>query len=83
MLKSVTRIRLVKTENPSVCVTVNCKVCRSVIALQLSVVPSVYKVSINPIKTPSNIHTPEGMTVPCLDDPTEGEFCVNEYPADI
>jgi hypothetical protein len=29
MLKSVARIRVVKTENPSVCVTVNCKVCRS------------------------------------------------------
>jgi hypothetical protein len=35
MLKSVARIRLVKTENHSVCVcvTVNCKVCRSAIAL--------------------------------------------------
>jgi hypothetical protein len=47
---SVARIRLVKTEDPSACVTVNCKVSRSAIALWLSVVPScVYKLSINPI----------------------------------
>jgi hypothetical protein len=32
-LKSVARIRLIKTENTSVCVTVNCKVCKSAIAL--------------------------------------------------
>jgi hypothetical protein len=31
--KSTARIRLVNTKNPSVCVTVNCKVCRSVIVL--------------------------------------------------
>jgi hypothetical protein len=33
VLKSVARIRQAKTENPSVDVTVNCKVCRSAIAL--------------------------------------------------
>jgi hypothetical protein len=48
--KFVARIRLVNTENASVYVTVNCKVCRSAIALQLPVVPSgVYKWSVNPI----------------------------------
>jgi hypothetical protein len=31
--KSVVRIRLVKVENPSASVTVNCKVCRSAIVL--------------------------------------------------
>jgi hypothetical protein len=31
--KPVTRIRLMKIENPSACVTVNCKVCRIAIAL--------------------------------------------------
>jgi hypothetical protein len=31
--KSVARIRLVKTEKPNVCATMNCKVCRSEIAL--------------------------------------------------
>jgi hypothetical protein len=31
--KSVARIRLLKTENPSVCATVNCKVCRIARAL--------------------------------------------------
>jgi hypothetical protein len=33
VLKSVARIRLVKSENPSVCATVNCKVCRPAMAL--------------------------------------------------
>jgi hypothetical protein len=33
MLKSVARIRLVKTENPGVRVTVDCKVCITVTAL--------------------------------------------------
>jgi hypothetical protein len=31
--ESVARIRLVKTEDPSACVTVNCKVCRPAMAL--------------------------------------------------
>jgi hypothetical protein len=31
--KSVTGIRLVKTENPSACATANCKVCESAIGL--------------------------------------------------
>jgi hypothetical protein len=38
--KSVAKIRLMKTENPNACVTVNCRVCKSAIALQLPVVPS-------------------------------------------
>jgi hypothetical protein len=38
VLRSVARRRLVKTGNPSVCATVNWKVCKSVIALYLSVV---------------------------------------------
>jgi hypothetical protein len=43
--KSVASIRLVKAENPSACVTMNCEVCRSAIVLQLPVAPScVYKV---------------------------------------
>jgi hypothetical protein len=33
VLKFVARIRLMKTENPRVCVTANCKVCRTAIAL--------------------------------------------------
>jgi hypothetical protein len=33
VLKSVARIRLVKPENPSVCVSVNCGVCRLAMAL--------------------------------------------------
>jgi virulence-associated protein VapD len=32
-VKSVAMIRLVETDNPSACVTANCKVCRSMIAL--------------------------------------------------
>jgi hypothetical protein len=40
----------VNTEDPSACVTVNCKVYRSARVLLLSVVPNnVYKVSIKPI----------------------------------
>jgi hypothetical protein len=60
MLKSVTRILLVKTENPSVYVTVNCKGRRAAIALELPVTPSgVYKWSIlnHPNHTPSNSRT--------------------------
>jgi hypothetical protein len=33
VLKSAARIRLVKIEHPNACATVNCKVCRSAIAL--------------------------------------------------
>jgi hypothetical protein len=33
VIKSITRIRLVKTEKINVCVTVNCNVCRSAIEL--------------------------------------------------
>jgi hypothetical protein len=40
----------VKAESRSVCITVNCNVCESAIALQLPVILScVYMVSINPI----------------------------------
>jgi hypothetical protein len=40
----------VKTENPSVCVTVNCKVCGNKGGAVLLVVPSiVFRVSINPV----------------------------------
>jgi hypothetical protein len=38
--KSVTRIRLVKTENSNGCVTVNWKVCRIAVTLYLPVDPS-------------------------------------------
>jgi hypothetical protein len=33
VLRSIARRRLVDTENPSVCATVECKVCKSAIAL--------------------------------------------------
>jgi hypothetical protein len=33
VLESVTRIRLLKTENPNVCLTVNCKMCRTDVTL--------------------------------------------------
>jgi hypothetical protein len=38
VLRYVVRIRLVKTDNPSACVTVNWKLCKSVIALYLGVI---------------------------------------------
>jgi hypothetical protein len=41
VLVSVARIRLVKTEDTSACVTVTCKMCRSAIVMSLRVVPSV------------------------------------------
>jgi hypothetical protein len=33
VLRSVARRRLMETENPSACATVNCKLCKSAIAL--------------------------------------------------
>jgi hypothetical protein len=61
--KSTARIRLVKKENPTVCVMVNCEVCWSVIALQLIIVLSdVYKVSLNPIQNPLAV-TPTSDTI--------------------
>jgi hypothetical protein len=48
--KAVARTRLEKTENPSACVTVNCKVCGNSSSAVLPVVPSrVYRVPVNPI----------------------------------
>jgi hypothetical protein len=38
VLRSVARRRLVKTENPSACATVNWKLCKSVIELYLSII---------------------------------------------
>jgi hypothetical protein len=38
VMRSVARRRLVETENPSARATVNCKVCKIAIALQLSVI---------------------------------------------
>jgi hypothetical protein len=54
VLRSVTRRRLVVTENPNACATVNCNLCNSAIALYclyLSVIQreSVSEVLINPI----------------------------------
>jgi hypothetical protein len=54
VLRSVARRRLVKTEKPSACATVECKACKSVVALyclHLSVIKGecVTKVLINPI----------------------------------
>jgi hypothetical protein len=40
VLQSVARIRLVKTENPNACVTVNYNACKSAIALLSLVVTS-------------------------------------------
>jgi hypothetical protein len=55
--KSVARIRLVKTKNPSACVTVNCKVCKISDSAVLPVVPSlVNKISVNPIIQSKNRH---------------------------
>jgi hypothetical protein len=51
VLRSVARRQLVETENPSACAMVECKMCKSVIALYLSVIKreSVIEVLINPI----------------------------------
>jgi hypothetical protein len=62
--KPVARIRLVKTENPSACATVNCKVRGDSGSAVLPVVPScVNNVSINPViqyktRLISHAHTP-------------------------
>jgi hypothetical protein len=37
-LRSITRRRLVETENPSACAKMNCKLCKSAIALYLNVI---------------------------------------------
>jgi hypothetical protein len=42
VLRSVARRRLVKTENRSACATVNWKMCKSAIALYLSVTKRIY-----------------------------------------
>jgi hypothetical protein len=58
--KSVARIRLVKHENPSACVTVNCEVCRnSCNVVLLAITICVAKWSINPVQNPCyKTHTP-------------------------
>jgi hypothetical protein len=47
VLRSVARRRLVKTENPSACAKVNCKVCNSAIAPYLSVIKINYNQGVN------------------------------------
>jgi hypothetical protein len=54
--KSTARVRLVKTENTSVCIMVNCKMCSSATALISS---WVYKMSINPTQNLSIVTTPK------------------------
>jgi hypothetical protein len=59
VIKSVARIRLVTTEDTSVCVMVNVSMWISDSAVSLAVTSWLYKVPVNPIiqsKTPSNSH---------------------------
>jgi hypothetical protein len=53
VLRSVVRRRLVKTANPSACATVNWKVCKSAIALYLSVIKRTYNQGANKSKHPN------------------------------
>jgi hypothetical protein len=46
----------VETENPSACATVNCKVCKSAIALYLNVIKRTSNQSANPIIPTRNRH---------------------------
>jgi hypothetical protein len=57
VLKSVARIRLVKTGNPSVGVTVNYKVCISAIALYYVLLRVECISGVSPAKTPSIVRT--------------------------
>jgi hypothetical protein len=47
VLRSVARRRLVETGNPSMCTTVNCKVCKSATALYLNVIKRTCKQGAN------------------------------------
>jgi hypothetical protein len=53
VLRSVARRRLVKTEDPSACATVNWKVCKSAIALYLSVIEGTCNQGVNKSNHPN------------------------------